>query len=176
MLNYLQVGKIINTHGVRGEVKVIPLTDDPERFKKLKDVYIVSKDNTEDSLVENSNVLTICGVKISSNKIILKFKDIEKIEEAEKLKAHFIVIHRKDAVSLPEDRFFICDLEGCDVFDEADVYYGSIDRVIQTGSNDVYCVVDKNKKEILIPALKSVVKSVDIKRKKIIVKIPEGLL
>lgn len=170
MLQYFEIGKIVNTHGVRGEVKIIPLTDDPKRYNKLKSAYISSE------ISENMQKYTFEGVKYHKKFVILKIKDINDANEAEKLKGKFIIIDRKDAVKLPKDSFFICDLINCEVYDENDNKLGKLIDVIKTGSNDVYVVRDENKKEILIPALKSVVKEVSVEDKKIIVMLPQGLI
>ena len=168
MYDYLQIGKIINTHGVTGEVKVIPLTDDPARFKKLKWVYIEKNNSLEK--------INIKGVKFFKNTVIAKLEGIDDLEAAAKLKEHFILVDREHAVSLPEDTFFICDIIGAKVFDESGELLGELVNVLETGSNDVYVVKSPDNKEILIPALKSVVKSVSVKDGRIDVVLPEGLL
>jgi len=170
MLQYFEIGKIVNTHGIKGEVKVIPLTDDPIRFKKIKSAYISSE------IAENMQEYNFEGVKYHKNFVILKIKDINNSNEAEKLKDKFIIINRDDAVKLPRDSFFVCDLINCSVYDEKGNSLGILVDILQTGSNDVYIVRDENKKELLIPALKSVVKEVSVEDKKIIVELPQGLI
>ena len=169
MQEYLEIGKIVNTHGINGEVKVIPLTDDPRRFYKLKWAFIEDNSSMKKYNIEN--------VKISGSAVILKFKEVDDINKAKSLKGLFIKIDRRHAVKLPADTFFICDLMGCTVYDEADCQeLGILVDIIATGSNDVYVVKSECKKEILVPALKSVVKKVSIKDKKIWVLLPEGLV
>ncbi|NLL05801.1 MAG: ribosome maturation factor RimM [Clostridiaceae bacterium] len=170
MIQYFEIGKIVNTHGVKGEVKVLPLTDDPKRFNKLKTVYISS------AITENMQKYNLEGVKFHKTFVLLKIKDINDANEAEKLKEKFIIIDREEAVKLPKDSFFICDLINCEVYDEKVNKLGILIDILQTGSNDVYIVRDENKKEILIPALKSVVKEVSVEKKKIIVELPQGLI
>ena len=170
MLQYFEIGKIVNTHGVRGEVKVVPLTDDPKRFDKLKSAYISS------TISEGMQKYNFEGAKFHKTFVLLKIKDINDANEAEKLKGKFIIINREDAVKLPKDSFFICDLINCEVYDEKANKLGILIDILQTGSNDVYVVCDENKKEILIPALKSVVKEVSIENKKITVELPQGLI
>lgn len=167
MLEYLSVGQIVNTHGFNGEVKVYPLTDNIGRFKKLKEVYIE----------ENSVMVKyqIEGVKLSGNMVAMKLKGIDTEEEAIRLKNFYVKVDRKSAVKLPKDSYFICDLVGLEVFDEKGLVLGVINDVLHTGSNDVY-VVRTNGKDILIPALKNVVKKVDLKNQKIMVELPEGLV
>jgi 16S rRNA processing protein RimM len=167
MVEYLQIGKIVNTHGVRGEVRVIPLTDDPRRFEALKKVFL-EKDN---ALVEHA----IKGVKYTKGSVILKLSDIDTMEAAEAVKDCFLVIDRKNAVKLPKDSFFICDILESEVFDEKGALLGILVDVLQTGSNDVYVIKNKEGRELLIPALKSVVNSVLPEQKRIDVTIPKGL-
>jgi len=168
MLEYLIVGQLINTHGVKGELKAIPLTDDPNRFKKLKWVYI-DKNGKLDKY-------DIIGVKFFKQFVILKFRNVDTMDEAEKLKGLYMKVDRANAVKLPKDSFFITDIVGLSVFDENESLLGKLVDVIQTGSNDVYVVRDTDGKEILIPALKSVVKEVSIENGRISVILPKGLL
>lgn len=168
MQKYLEVGKVINTHGVRGEIKVIPLTDDPNRFYDLKEVF-VEKDN---SLIKHE----VKWVKLFKNTVILKLSGIDSMDDAEALKNLFLKIDRKDAVTLPEDSYFISDLIDCTVYDINGQVLGLLKDVLQTGSNDVYVVKNESGKEILIPALKSVVRRVSVSERSITVEIPEGLV
>lgn len=168
MYEQLQVGKIVNIQGVKGEVRVIPLTDDPERFKKLKWVYI-DKNGIKDKYYIES-------VKFLKNLVVLKFKEIDSVEAAEALRDTYILIDRKDAVKLPKDSFFICDLIGLKVFDEKGQLLGELKNVLHTGSNDVYVVNGEDDREILIPALKSVVSGISLEEGKMNVILPKGLL
>lgn len=165
---YLEIGKIVNTHGVKGEVKVIPLTDDPERFLKLKKVYMDKVTSVEFIEIEN--------VRFHKNFVILKFKGINDLNTAETLKELYLKIDRENAVKLPKDSYFVCDLIGCEVFDDKGSSLGILNEILKTGSNDVYCVGQENGKPLLIPALKSVVKEISIETKKIIVSLPKGLI
>ncbi len=168
MVEYLIVGQLINTHGVKGEMKATALTDDPQRFKKLKWVYI-DKNGTLDKY-------DITGIKFFKQFVILQFKNIDSIEAAEKLKGLYMKIDRANAVKLPKDSFFITDILGMSVYDENNKLLGKLSDVIQTGSNDVYIVKNDEGKEILIPALKSVVKEISLEEGKISVVLPKGLL
>lgn len=168
MLEYFNVGQLTSTHGVKGELKAIPLTDNPQRFLKLKWVYIDKKGTLQK--------FNINGVKFLKNFVILKFEGIDSIDEAEKLKGLYMKIDRANAVKLPKDSFFIADIIGMQVFDENNELLGILTEVIQTGSNDVYIVKGDSEKEILIPALKSVVKGVSMEERKISVILPKGLL
>jgi len=168
MLKYLNVGQLVNTHGVKGELKAMSLTDDPQRFLDLEWVYIDKKGILEKYEINN--------VKFFKNFVILKFKGIDSMEDAEKLKGYYLKVDRENAVKLPKDSFFIADIIGMQVYDENKELLGELSDVIQTGSNDVYVVKDKAGKDILIPALKSVVKEISIDEGRISVILPKGLL
>lgn len=156
MKEFLTVGQIVKTHGVKGEVKVYPLTDDIKRFRKLKKVYI-------DDIEKN---ITWC--KLQADRVILKIEGIDTVEDAEKYKNKYIRINREDAVKLPKDSYFITDLIGCTVVDSNGKDLGKVFDVIKTGSNDVYWI--KSPKELLIPALKDIVLSVDVESQSIVIK------
>ena len=160
MREFLAVGQIINTHGIKGEVKVYPLTDDAKRFRKLETVYI---DGIERK---------ISWCKIQPDKIILKIEGIETPEEAYKYKDKYIEIKRENAVKLENDRYFVADIIGSRVIDENNKELGNVFDVIVTGSNDVYWV--KGKEEVLVPALKSVIIKMDMANKLIIIKSVES--
>lgn len=168
MEDYLQVGKIVNTHGIKGEVKVLPLTDDPQRFERLKWVYVGNDDTKQ--------IMNIEGIKYFKNTVIVKFKEVPDIDDALVLKERYMYVDRKNAVKLPKDTYFICDLIGSEVSDIEGIKLGVLRDIISTGSNDVYIVKADNGKEILVPALKSVVNSISIEDKKIVVELPEGLV
>lgn len=152
----MTVGQIVNTHGVKGEIKVFPLTDDSRRFKKLKTVYL---DGSE---------VKIESVKIGAKVVILKLSGIDTPEEAEKYKFKYLEIDRSNAVKLEKDRYFVVDIVGCSVYDTDGLKIGDVIKVLNLPSNDVYQVMGE--KEILIPALKSVVQEININDKKIIIR------
>lgn len=158
MTEFFNVGQIINTHGVKGEVKIYPLTDDIRRFRKLKEVYI------------DDEVKEIKWCKIQPDKVILKLDGIDSMEEAFKLKNKYISIPREEAAKLKENQYFIADIKGCDVFDENENYLGKVYDVISTKNNDVYWVKRKDMEDLLIPALKDIVLSVDVNNNKITIK------
>lgn len=154
MNSYLKVGIITQTHGIRGEVKVFPTTDDPMRFKKLKEVLLEYKG-------EYIN-LEITGVKLFKQYVILKFKDIDDINEIEKYKGSELFVTRQNAVKLRKDEYFIADLIGIKAISDDDKYEGIINDVLQTGANDVYEVSLLNGKTVYLPAIKDCIKEVDI--------------
>lgn len=160
MREFLAVGQIINTHGIKGEVKVYPLTDDVKRFRKLDTIYI---DGIERK---------ISWCKLQPDKIILKIEGIETPEEAYKYKDKYLEIKRENAVKLENDRYFVADIIGSRVIDENNKELGNVFDVIVTGSNDVYWV--KGKEELLVPALKSVVIKMDMENKLITIKSVES--
>ncbi|SHJ05168.1 ribosome maturation factor RimM [Lutispora thermophila] len=167
MLEYISIGQIVNTHGIRGEVKVYPLTDDIKRFDKVDRVYVEENDELMP--------LDVTNVKYMKNMVIIKFKTINDINSAEKLRNKYIKVHRKDAVKLPKDAYLICDLIGLTVMTKSGEILGKVKDVFQTGSNDVF-VVKSEEREILIPGLKSIFKKVDLEAQEIIVELPEGLI
>ncbi|WP_333859139.1 ribosome maturation factor RimM [Clostridium sp.] len=156
MKDFITVGRIINTHGLKGELKVYPLTDDSNRFKELKSVYV-------DGILKN-----ITGCKLQSKKVILKIEGIDSIEKALEYKGKYLEVSRENAVKLEEGRYFIVDIVGCRVIDEEGVFYGEISEVIHTHHNDVYWIKGDN--ELLIPAIGDIVLKVDIEKKEIIIK------
>lgn len=168
MEQYLQVGVIASTHGVRGEVKVFPTTDDVRRFKKLKEVILEGKR-------ENKN-LEIEQVKFFKNMVILKFKGIDSINDVEKYKGCALLVTRENAVKLKPGEYFICDLIGLEVSDDQDNFLGTLTEVIQTGANDVYVVKMKNQKEVLIPNIKDCIIEISLEKNTMTVHLLEGLL
>lgn len=168
MEDLLQVGAITSTHGVRGEVKVFPTTDDVNRFKKLKEVIL---DTGKEQLT-----LEISGVKFFKNLVILKFKEFDNINDVEKYKGKNLYVTRAHAVKCKKDEYFIADLIDCNVVDEEGNVLGQICDVMQTGANDVYIVKTEDDKEILFPAIKECILDVDIAEKTVKVHVMDGLL
>lgn len=166
MEDFLRVGVIANTHGVHGEVKVFPTTDDITRFKKLKTVQL----DTGRELME----LKITGVKYFKNMAILKFEGMDNINDIEKYKGKDLLITREQAVPLSEDEFFICDLIGCQVVTEDGTMVGELTEVLQTAANDVF-VVQGREKEILVPYIGDCVKHISIEEKKVTVVLLPGM-
>lgn len=170
-MEYIRVGKIVNTHGIKGDVKVLPLTDDIKRFEKLKSVYIE----------DDKSCIQIERVWYSKGFVMLKFRGYNNINDVLKYKDKYIVIHEKDAIKLPEDSYFIHQIIGITVFCTDGRELGEIVEVLQPGSNDVYVIkgMDINnstEKEYLIPAIKDVVKYINIEDKKMIIEPIEGLI
>lgn len=168
MEDLLQVGIITSTHGVRGEVKVYPTTDDPRRFRRLKEVVL-------DTGKEKMN-LEIEGVKFFKQFVILKFKGLDNINDIEKYRQKSLYVTRKNAVRLQRDEYFIADLIGLKVQDEDGKELGTVKDVIETGANDVYEVEMADGKSLLLPAIKQCILNVDVENGTMHVHVLEGLL
>lgn len=168
MEDLLQVGIIASTHGVRGEVKVYPTTDDPRRFCRLKEVVL-------DTGKEKMN-LEIEGVKFFKQFVILKFKGLDNINDIEKYRQKSLYVTRKNAVRLQRDEYFIADLIGLKVQDEDGKELGTVKDVIETGANDVYEVEMADGKSLLLPAIKQCILNVDVDNGTMQVHVLEGLL
>ncbi len=166
-MDLLEVGKIVNTHGLKGEVKIVPWTDSPDVFEDLEYVIIHQKNQEKK--------LDITGIKYQKNNIIVKFSEINRIEDAEPLKNLVVLAPREMLGELPEGVYYIADLIGLGVFDEEGNMLGTVSDVFSTGSNDVYEVKREGKKNLLLPVIDDVVKEVDLTNKKITVRLMEGL-
>ncbi|MBO5093271.1 MAG: 16S rRNA processing protein RimM [Lachnospiraceae bacterium] len=153
MEQLLKVGVITSTHGIKGEVKVFPTTDDVRRFKKCKELILDTG--------KEKKTLEIESVKFFKQFAILKFKGYDTINEIEYYKGKELYVTRENAVALGQDEYFIADLIGMEVLDEEDNRVGTLTDVIETGANDVYCVETGEGGEILIPAIKDCILSVD---------------
>lgn len=167
MQEYFEVGQIVNTFGIKGQLKVKPFTDDMERFEELKTVYICKKNEMKKVEIED--------VKYNKQCVLLKVKGIEDLTQAEKYKGLFLKIDRKDAKKLPKDTYFIADILGLEVYTEEGELLGKVDDIFPTGANDVYVVKDELGKQILLPSIPEVLKEIDLEKGKVIVHLIEGL-
>jgi len=168
MQERLEIGQIVNTFGIKGQVKVVPFTDDITRFDYLKNVYVKNKKETKQYEVEE--------VKYHKNFVLLKFKGINYMEEAETLRDSFLEVDREDAIPLEEDTYYIVDLIGLEVYSDENKLLGKLEDIFNTGSNDIYVVKDELGKQILLPAISDVIKQINIEEGKIIVHLIEGLM
>ena len=168
MQTRLEIGQIVNTFGIKGEVKVTPFTDDIKRFDDLKNVYVKTKKESKLYKVEN--------VRYHKNMVLLKLEGINNPEDAEKLRNAFLEIDRKDAIPLEEGTYFIADLINLDVYTDEGKLLGKVDDIYNTGVNDIYVVKDELGKQILLPGIKDVIKEVDLEAEKIIVHLIPGLV
>ncbi len=167
MQEYFEVGQIVNTFGIKGQLKVKPFTDDMERFEELKTVYICKKNEMKKVEIED--------VKYNKQCVLLKVKGIEDLTEAEKYKGLFLKIDRKDAKKLPKDTYFIADILGLEVYTDEGELLGKVDDIFPTGANDVYVVKNELGKQILLPSIPEVIKEIDLEKGKVIVHLIEGL-
>lgn len=164
----IAVGEIVKCQGIKGEVKVLPFTDDPRRFAELKRVFLKSLSGVRELQVE--------GYRPFRQFVLVKFKGIDDLNAAEALGRGLLCIPRDERPKLPPGRYYLDEIEGLSVFTTAGEWLGRIEQVIQTGANDVYLVRNRDRKEVLIPALKTVVREIDLGQSKMLVDLPEGLL
>lgn len=164
--NYFVIGKIVNTQGIKGEMRVIPSTDDIERFELLDRVYVQRRNTAEEYEIQ--------GVRYHKQFVLLKLKGIDDMTGAERLKGCEIKIPEDMALACDEDEYYIRDLYDMEVETDEGESLGVISDIIFTGANDVY-VVKGQEKEILIPAIKQCILKVDVEGKKMTVKLLEGL-
>ena len=160
----LEIGKIVNTHGIRGEVKIQPWCDEPELFDELEYLFI---EGEKYNIVRN---------RFHKTCQIVQLENVNSIDDAERFKNQIVYINR-DALELPEGRYYIADIEGLTVKEQNGRILGVVDEIIKTGSNDVYSLKDTfNKKPVLIPVIEGVVLETDIDGGYIVVKLPKGLI
>ncbi|MTI69977.1 MAG: 16S rRNA processing protein RimM [Firmicutes bacterium] len=166
MVEKIKIGKIINTHGIKGEIKVLPLTDDLDRFNELENFYIQGeKEKFKTEKVRYNN----------KNNVLIKINGYDNINEVLKYKGKYILVDRKDVVDLPENSFFLFEIKGLKVYDTDNKKIGVIKDILTSSANDVYIIKD-NEKEYLIPALKHIIKEVNINEGKMIIDPLEGMI
>ena len=163
MDSLLEVGQVVNSYGIKGFLKIVPLVDTIEQFKSFKILYMQNKEELE---VEE--------VKFSKNLVLVKVKGIDTIEDALKFKNLDLYAKRED-IKLEEGAHFIVDLIGLEVYTEEGKPLGILKEVLQPGANDVYIVENENKEQILLPVIPDVVKDINLKERKVVVKLLEGL-
>lgn len=168
MTKYLEIGQIVNTFGIKGMVKVKPFTDDIRRFDRLKKVYIEKQKVKEEYEIEE--------VKYHKEMVLIKFKGIENLEEANLLRNYYLFVNREDEEPLEEGRYYIVDMLGLEVYTDEEMLLGNLEDIFNTGSNDIYVVRDERGKQILLPATKEVIKRVDIENKRMLVHLLPGLV
>lgn len=160
----LELGKIVNTHGIRGEIKIQPWCDDPEIFDTLDYIYI------------GGERYEIRRSRFHKNCIIAQVNGVNNINEAELMRNKIVTIEREALGELPEGTYYIADLEGLEVRTADGKILGNIKEVIRTGSNDVYVLDNDEKKPILIPVIEQVVKEVNIDDGYVEVELMKGLI
>ena len=166
MAKMLRVGKITNTHGIKGDLKVLPLTDYFERFEELEWVYI---EGFKDKFyIEN--------IKYKPTLVILSFEGYGDINLVEKFKDRYLLIDESQRRILPEDTYYIADIIGLDVFTVKDEYIGKVVDIIQTGSSEVYVIRMNKLKEIMIPSVKEFMPEISLEKKRITIDPIEGMI
>jgi 16S rRNA processing protein RimM len=166
-ISKVTIGQISRVRGVKGEIVVFPLTDDLGRFLKLQKVLISKGKETQKFLIERARRF--------QGKVLLKLQGVESPEEAKKLVGGFIEIDKEQLVKLPEGRYFIFDLIGLEVVTTKGERIGRVKEVIPLSANDIF-LVEGDKREYDIPAIKDVVKKIDLETKEMIIEPIEGLL
>lgn len=168
MQEYFEIGQIVNTHGVKGHVKVKPFTDDVEQFETLGKILVVKNKETIEMEIEE--------VKYHKDMVLLKLKGVDDMTTAERYKGCYIKIHRSNARELEEGEYFIADIIGSDVYTDEGEHLGKVDDIYNTGSNDIYVVKDELGKQILLPAIKDVLLDIDVEKQKVTVHLLKGLV
>lgn len=168
MQEFLEIGQIVNTFGIKGMVKVKPFTDDITRFDRLDKVYVESNKIKKQYEIEE--------VKYHKDMVLIKFKGIDKVEDAELLRNCYLKVDRKDEPELEEGTYYIVDLLGLDVYSDEGNLLGKLDDIYNYGSSDIYVVKDELGKQLLLPAISDVIKEINLEQKKIVVHILPGLI
>lgn len=169
MQEFLEIGQIVNTFGIKGMVKVKPFTDDIKRFDRLKKVYVETGKTKKEYEIEE--------VKYHKDMVLIKFKGIENPNEAELLRNSYLKVARKDEPELEEGTYYIADLIGLDVYSDDGNLLGKVDDIFNNGGkSDIYSVKEKTGKQILLPAISDVVKEINLKDGKIVVHLIKGLI
>ena len=174
---FISIGRIVNTHGNKGEVKIKPLTDDLNRYSELEHVYLIRPDwEAKSQDPSDRQYVSLAHVRYHKDMVLITFNEVADMNQAEALKGYFVQLPEADLKPLPEGRYYIYQLIGLQVY-EGQTCYGTLIEVLQPGSNDVYVVQDAGtKEEILVPALKDVIKKVDVVNGRMEVVLPLGLL
>ncbi|MBQ9990453.1 MAG: ribosome maturation factor RimM [Lachnospiraceae bacterium] len=162
-----QVGVLSSTHGIRGEVKVFPTTDDVNRFKKKMELILDTG--------KGDRLLTVETVKFFKQFVILKFQGIDSINDIEPYKGKSLYVTRENAVSLGEGEYFIADLIGLEVYEENGEFLGRLKEVLETGANDVYEILLPDGSSLLLPAIKECILEIDLSAGRMKVHVMEGL-
>ena len=170
-MEYLRIGIVLRPQGVRGELKVQPLTDDPDRFRQLEEVYLEGKKGGSDKSGPQRGGYerrALLSVSVRDGAVYLQLEGVPDRNAAELLRNRYLCVDREHAVKLPEGRYFVCDLIGCTVVDSEGKHLGRLCDVFETGANDVYSVRQDDGKTFLVPALRKLLAQVDVANKRIV--------
>ena len=165
---YFEIGQIVNHFGIKGMVKVNPFTDDISQFEEMETILVDKKGSLLEMQIEE--------VKYSKNQVLLKLKGIETVNDAEKYRNCYLKLPREKARKLPKNTYFIADLIGLEVYTEEGKLLGKVDDIYNTGASDIYVIKDELGKQILLPAIKDVIKQIDLEQEKIVVHLLDGLV
>ena len=155
------IGRVGAAHGIHGDLRIIPLTDFPERFSALREVMV------------GDELLHVAHVKSQGKNFLMRFREYTVREDAQRLTGRLLTVARAEAAPLDEGEYYVFDIVGLTVYDEEDNELGSVENVLRTGSNDVYAVRSEDGRELLIPALRAVVQSIDLPGGRMTVRLPE---
>ena len=168
MQEYFEIGQIVNTFGVKGFVKVKPFTDDLERFEELESILVIKNKDMIEMKIEE--------VKYHKDMVLIKFKGIDRVEDAELLRNSYLKVNRQDEPELEEGTYYIVDLIGLDVYSDEGKLLGKLDDVFNSGSCDIYVVKDELGKQLLLPAISDVIKEINLNERKIVAHLLKGLV
>ena len=168
MQEFLEIGQIVNTFGIKGMVKVKPFTDDITRFDDLEKVYVESNKNKKEYEIEE--------VKYHKDMVLIKFRGVDKVEEAEILRNSYLKVNRNDEPNLEDGTYYIVDLLGLDVYSDEGNLLGKVEDIFNNGSCDIYAIKDELGKQLLLPAISDVIKEINLEEKRIVVHILKGLI
>lgn len=163
MTKYLEIGQIVNTFGIKGMVKIKPFSDNIERFNNMETIYIKNKSGINEYNVQEA--------KYHKNMILMKLEGIENPEQADLLRNSYLIVDRDKEEPLEEGTYYVVDMLGLEVYTDQNELLGTLDDIYNTGSNDIYVVKNELGKTVLLPAIKEVIKEVDMENKKLIVHI-----
>ncbi len=166
----IRIGKIVNTQGLKGHIRVYPLTDYKERLEEVEYIYIENEKDTK-FMIEN--------IWYKNNLVILKLESFNNINDVERFKNRNIYIDESQLRELPEDTYYIFELVGLEVYDLEDKYIGKIIDVLKQSAQDIYVIeynTNESKKTFMLPAVKEFVKSIDLEKNKVKIKLIEGMI
>lgn len=166
-MSFFEIGKIVNAHGIKGEVRIFPISDDPEKFEKIESLFISSPKGEKEYFIE--------GRKYHKQFVILKLQGIDDMNTAIGLKGSLLKVPYDKGVKLNKDEYYIKDIYDISVYDDEENFLGTVTDILFTGANDVYEITKEGEKPFLIPAIKQCILNVDIENNKMTVKLLEGL-
>lgn len=177
MIKFLRIGKIVKPQGIKGEVKVLVTTSDINRFKSLKNVYLhIDEEASDEIILNNTNIKEVVEVKFLKDFVILKLKNVDSVEEAEKIRNMSLYVNREDSYKLKQNEYFLADLNGLNVknIDNNEII-GKVTDILETKTQSIL-VIKNESKEVLIPLVDEFIKNIDLDNKLIQVKLLEGMI